>query len=306
MASQIVGELRRGSGTVSKGQNGRINVTMQIDFLVVTDDKFTTREEVLLETTNAPIVGLNYGPLGIPCVSKTANRNETNPLYWELSCQFDSAVENQEQDPNNPNNPDPTTWIPIWRLDLSVEEGESYPVDGAGNSIKNTAGEFYDPLPTKKHRLISWSFNQYEPATTTAVDISNRHLTVNNAPFVKTMRGQTYTWDQYAFLMSVEEAELGYYLGFLCWNIKYKITYKRNMQPVVGGPAANIGWQNVVYSRGMNYLSGGVGPLKPWMENGININGPLQSNGDKDTLGALGYKQLFLMYQPADWATFLR
>lgn len=304
MASEIVGELRRGTGTVTRGDKGRLNVTMQIDFLVVTDDKFTSREEVLLATANAPIVGLNYGPLGIPCVSKTATRNETNPLYWELSCQFDSAVENQEPNPENPENPDPTLWIPIWKLDLSIEDGQSYPVDQLGNSIKNTANEFYDPLPTRKHRLISWTFNQFEQASTTAVEISNRHMTVNNAPLVKIMRGQRYEWDQYAFLMSIEDAELGYYAGFLCWNIKYRLTYKRNMQPVVGGPSENIGWQTVYYSRGYNYLQ--AGELQPWMSKGTNINGPLDSVGAKAALNSPGHKQLFLFYEPSNWSAFLR
>lgn len=302
MASQIVGELRRGSGAIRKQGKGEIVLTMQVDFLVVADDKFASREDILLNTPNAPIVGLNYGPLNIPCVGKNATRNETNPLYWELSCEFDSSFENQESDPNNPSNPDPTAWIPIWTLELSVEDGSTLTHDTNFTPIRNTAGEYYEDLPKARQRLISWTFNQFEPASLSALDIALRHMTVNSVGFSKTIRGVTTTWDQYAFLLQVENAELGYYMGFLCWNIKYRLTYKRNMWT-----SGNLGWQTLTFSRGWNYLDQATGKLKPWIKDGINIYGPLQSNGDKDTAaGALGHEQIFLFYKPLDFRTFLR
>lgn len=305
MASEIVGELRRGSGTVRRGENGRLNVTMQVDFLVVTDDKFTSREEVLLATANAPIVGLRYGPLGIPCISKTANRNETNPLYWELSCEFDSAVENQEPNDESPDNPDPTTWIPIWKIEPGLQDEGTTSTDFLGKEYKNTAGEFYDPPMNYSVRTASWVFNQYEPASTSGITIMKRHMTVNNATFTKKLRGMGMSLEQYQYLMTVEEAELGYYMGFLCWNIKYRLSYNSAAyKNILTNITTEIGWQTRVYSHGYNFWNGTS--LEPWLEKGINIDGPLDNNGGKGTVGGLGYAQDFLFYRPLDWSSFLR
>ena len=297
MASEIVGELRRGSGTVRRGENGRLNVTMQVDFLVVTDDKFTSREEVLLATANAPIVGLRYGPLGIPCVSKTANRSETNPLYWELSCEFDSAVENQEPNEENPDNPDPTTWIPIWTLKPSLTDGKTMIVDYSDppQKLANTAGELYEPLTVAQRKLVSWTFNQFESASTDPMDIFNRHNTINSNGFEKRTRGINWTFGEEHFLCQIEEAELGYYAGFLCWNVQYTLTYSPEQ------------WIKIVYSHGYNYLDPADNTLKAWIKNDININGPLLADGNKDeAANALGDIQFFYMYPQLDFSTFLR
>lgn len=303
MASEIVGELRRGSGTVRRGDNGRLNVTMQVDFLVVTDDKSTTREEVLLDTANAPIVGLNYGPLGIPCVSKTATRNETNPLYWELSCEFDSAIENQEPNAENPNNPDPTTWVPIWKIEPGLEDIGTWSRDYLSQLYANTAGELYDPPVSRVARSASWVFNQYEPASTSGIEIMKRHNTVNDATFTKKLRGIGMLIEQYTYLMTVEEAELGYYMGFLCWNIKYKLHYKHFIVTQNNVDTA-MGWKTVLFSHGFNFWNGTA--LEPWLEKGINIDGPLDINGGKGTIGQEGHRQEFLFYKPLDWSSFLR
>jgi len=295
MAIEIVGELRRGSGTVRRGENGRLNITMQVDFLVATDDPFTTREEVLLATPNAPIVGLTYGPLGISCVSKTANRSEINTLYWELSCEFDSAIENQEPNQEDPSNPDPTTWIPIWKLKPSLTDGGTIMQDYSTppKPIVNTAGELYEPLTHRQIRLVGWTFNQFESASTTPDTIASRNNTINNNVFTKKLRGVNYEWGFNRFLLQVEEAELGYFAGFLCWNIQYTLTYNPE------------NWVQLVYSHGYNYLDPADNTLKPWIKNDINIDGPLDSNGDK-AVGPLGSAQTFRFYPSLDFGTFLR
>lgn len=293
MASEIIDELRRGSGSLRRGDKGRMSLTFTIDYLVVTNDKRTTREEVLLSTTNAPIVGLQYGPVGATCVGKNAERSETNPLYWTLSCEFDSGSEEQQQDPQQPNNPDPTTWISIWKIELNDDQEETLYEDFTTPTAQvyvNTAGEIYEPLTTVKKSVVSWKFTQFEPSTTSMVDISKRHMTVNETA----IRG----FPAKSLLLSVKEgAELGLYNGVYCWTIPYTVSYKEDL------------WQDVRYSAGYNFFDGTK--LQPYLVDGVQIFGPLKADGSRALTGGqpdwdLAEKQTFLPYPLLDFNTFIR
>lgn len=286
MASEIVGELRRGSGAISRGDKGRLNLTMQVDFLVVSDDKFASREEILLFTQNAPVVGLQYGPLNATCISKTVERNETNPLYWEMKCEFDTAQEEQQQNPEDPQNPNPITWIPIWKLRLQTEDSETLwqDYDPAGfKTISNTAGELYDPLPNRKQTLISWVFNQFEDPGLSLAEISSRHNKINAGP----IRG----FPQWTLLCQIEDAELGWYNGFYAWNIAYLLTYRDD------------DWRTIAYSWGWNYLDNGT--LKPWLKDSVQVFGPLDANGGKAAWNTSGHLKYFFLTQTKSFS-FLR
>jgi hypothetical protein len=296
MASEIIDELRRGSGSVRKQDKGRITLSFTVDYLVVTDDKRTTREEVLLGTTNAPIVGLNYGPLGVVCVGKNAERSETNPLYWTLTCEFDSGTEEQQQDPTQPNNPDPTTWISIWKIDINDDREETLYEDFTSPTAlmyTNTAGELYEPLTTVKKSVVSWKFTQFEPPTTTLVDLSDRHMHVNSTA----IRG----FPARSLLMSVREAELGYYNGFYAWTVPYSVAYNKDL------------WVDKRFSAGYNCLDAG-GKLQPYEVNGVQVFGPLKADGTRgvdagppESLDwSLAHEQTFLPYPEIDFNTFIR
>ncbi len=258
---------------------------MSVDFLVVSDDKFASRESILLSTQNAPVVGLEYGPFLATCISKKVERKEEHANYWVMTCEFDSSKEEQQPDPNDPTNPEPTTWLPVWKLQISSEDSETMWVDytpAGAKTIANTAGELYDPLPNKKSTLVSWVFNQFENASQTLEDISSRHDRINSSA----IRG----FGQYKLLCQVEDAELGYYNGFPCWNVAYRLVYKRQT------------WKTKSYSWGWNYKDGGV--LKPYNANSINIFGPLDAAGGKGT--APGELQEFILIEPINFNTFLR
>lgn len=286
MASQIVGELRRGSGSLSKGENGRLVLTMQVDFLVVSDDKFASREQILLNTENAPVVGIQYGPLLATCISKSVNRKEENPYYWEMTCEFDSSRTEQQPDQNDPNNPNPATWIPVWKLKLSSEDSETMwkDYDPAGEKIiANTAKELLDPLPTKKSTVVSWVFNQFENSSLSLKTISDRHNKINS--------GAIFGFPQHTLLCQVEDAELGIYNGFYVWNIAYQLAYKEDK------------WTTKSYSWGDKFLDNGK--LSPYLnDKGQQIFGPLGQNGEK-ALGTDGWFQQFYLIKPASFG-FLR
>jgi hypothetical protein len=276
MASQILGERRRTNATISKGDQGRLNVTMSVTFLIVSDDKFASREEILLLTSNAPVVGLLYGPLGLVCVSKTVERLEENALYWEMTCEFDSARDEHENDPENPTdpnnpgqpNPDPETWLSIISWNLSLESFQKVWQDYNGDFYKNTAGELIDPLPVWQRTLCSTEFTNYHSSSLDIEDIAIRNNTINNADF----KG----FKQHCLLLHVLNAERGTYNGYKTWKVTYKLTHAPQFSH--GGTDVG-GWIEPFYSFGWNYWDGTQ--LQSYRVNGENIFGPLLANGDK-------------------------
>lgn len=267
--------------------NGRISLTMSVTFLVVTDNKNTTREEVLLTTVNAPIVNLPYGPLNATCISKDVERIETNPLYWEMTCEFDTASDDQKPDPQDPTNPDPTTWISIWKINVSSDNEKTIWKDFSTTpaAIANTAGELYDPLPTIKQSLCSFRFTQYEPASLTLKQIADRNHKVNETVF--------NGFDDLSLLLHVKDADLGVYNGVYCWKIDYEVTY--NPQS----------WLTEMYSWGWNFIDGG-GKLVPYKIDNTLVFGPLNSTGGKAADPDSAFKQEFLLIEKLEFSTFIR
>ena len=276
MASQIVGERRRTTATLSTGEKSRLNMTMSVTFLVVSDDKFARREEILLFTSNAPIVGLAYGPLGLRCISKSVERLEENALYWEMTCEFDSARDDFENDPENPTdpenpgqpNPDPETWISIVNWNLSLESFQTVWRDWDNEWYANTAGELITPLPTWQRTLCSAEFTQFESSSLSLQEIADRNNTINNAIF----KG----FPIHCLLLHVLNAEKGEYNGFKTWKVTYKLTYAPEYSH--GGNDVG-GWIEPFYSFGWNYWDGNR--LQSYKENGQDIFGPLLENGNK-------------------------
>jgi hypothetical protein len=237
---------------------------------------------------------LRYGPVGAVCVGKNAERSELNPLYWTLTCEFDTGTEEQQQDPAQPNNPDPTTWISVWKIDINDDRDETLYKDFTSPTAQvytNTAGELYEPLTTVKKSVVSWKFTQFEPSSTTLVDISDRHMHVNSTA----VRG----FPARSLLLSVREAELAYYNGFYCWIVPYSVAYNKDL------------WVDIRYSAGYNYIDG-AGKLQPYEVDGIQIFGPLDAAGGQAlNIGLLpdwpnAHQQTFLPYPELDFNTFIR
>lgn len=222
MSSEIVGEMRAGSGSIKRGDNYSLTYSSTYNFLVVTNDPFTSREEVLLSTPGLPVVGVVYGLINAICVSKDAKRNETNTLYWDVVCQFETGATKQQQDTqNNPDSDNPITWIPLFTIDTS--EGRLKVLteckDGSGNTVKcvNTAKTpFREPL-TRPRTLCSFSFSQFEDPSTKINTILDRNNCVNDVTF-KDFAARTLR-------CNVVSAELGYFGQYNAWKVHYKMTY---------------------------------------------------------------------------------
>jgi hypothetical protein len=225
MANELVGnELRKGSGFVRKGQGFSLVFGEAWSFRVKAEDKFTSRLSVLTETPGLPRVGLLYGPLGLVCEDLTADRDEKNPIYWNVDAKFQTGNEEQKQSQEDPDNADPTSWVPVFKIDSFVTKERVLVQDRTTPTAKkpvNSAGTPFDSPLTETRSLCQFSFVQFEDASQKLKVFLDRNDTVNQSSFDAI--GQIF--DARTLLLEVVEAELGSYAGFAAWRVKYKVTY---------------------------------------------------------------------------------
>lgn len=222
MANELVGaELRKGSGFARKGEGFQLILGETWNYRVKTDQVTSSRFDVLYNTPGLPRAGLLYGPLQLVCDEVTCEREEKHALYWNVTARFQTGTEEQKQ--NNENNPDPTTWIPIFRIDSFttkervISKDRSTPAKYPVNSAKTP---FDQPLTTTSS-LCQFSFTQFESSSLKIKDFLDRNDSVNNSSFDAI--GQIFA--ARTLLVEVQEAELGSYAGFTAWRARYRITY---------------------------------------------------------------------------------
>lgn len=238
MPSEIVGEKRGGSGSVKRGDSSSLVFTSSVTFLVVTDSKSVTREEVLLQTPGLPIVGLLYGPYQLVCTSKSCTRSEVNPLYWDVVCEFESNKEDQQQDQNNPSE-NPTTWIPVFKVDSFTTKEKVVTEDRTSptpQKIANSAGTAFETPLTETKTLAQFSFVQFEDPSQDLKTIMDRNDSVNKTTFA----GRAAR----TLLLELAGAELGYFGGFRAWRVAYRCTYDPDTHDVKMldvGPVTSLG-----------------------------------------------------------------
>ena len=223
MASVIVGEMREGQGSVKKGTGVTLTYSSTYNYLVVADDKFASREDILFGTPGLPIVGVVYGYIQAVCTGIDAKRRKDEPTYWDVTCTFDTGREQQQQSPSDPDSQDPTTWIPVFSVDSFETRDKVLKTDFSPTPKKcvNSANTpFSDPLVVSE-TLCSFAFTQFENASQTLKTIMARNDCVNTASL-------TVGVDTYAartLKINVTKAEKGYFMGAAAWRIEYRCTY---------------------------------------------------------------------------------
>jgi hypothetical protein len=295
MSSQIIDEKRNGSAELrSDGANG-LSFSFSATFLIVTTDVRTSREEILADTPGAPIVGLRYGPFGATCKRKSVTRSTENPLYWDMTCEFETGTESQKQNPSNPS-PDPTTWIPIFRVDSFMTKERVLTTDktpaSAGNVnfgvpgpylITNSARQPFDEPLTETRQLCQFSFVQFEDPSQDLDDIMDRNDSVNETTFA----GRAAR----TLLLNVTGAELGSFGGYGAWRVSYQCTYDPETH------------DETRMDVGTCYLDSSV--QKPYMDGTSNVQivGNLNGSGAKATNAAV---LTFRVKDEIEFADFIR
>jgi len=224
MASMLVGgELRKGSGYVRKGEGVSLTLGERWHFRVYTEDRFASRFEILLGTPGLPIVGLAYGILNLVCTDLTADRDETNANYWDVTASFDTGQEEQKQDPDQPDQANnPLTWIPVWKGEAPATKERTITQDRSSTPKKctNSAGTAFDQPFTETVYMPKFTFTQFEDPSTSEATIANRNDCVNSATF--------RTYPERTLHCIVTSNELGFYGGTFARRVGYEIVYDRD------------------------------------------------------------------------------
>jgi hypothetical protein len=274
MANQLVGsELRKGSGFARKGEGFQLILGETWNFRVKTDGVISDRRDVLYNTPGLPRAGLIYDALGLVCDEVTCDREEKHAQYWNVTARFQTGSEQQKQSPDNPDSPDPTTWIPVFRAEGFTTKKRVIAFDKTTPTAKkatNSAGTPFDDPLTEDRTLCNFGGVQFEDPGLTLKAIMDRNETVNNASI--TLEGESFS--ARTLLLNVEEAEKGSFAGYQAWRIKYKLTYDPDTH------------DEIRLDVGPYYLDGGV--LKRYMDdqNQFGIIGGLNGSGARTTTPA--------------------
>lgn len=222
MANEIVGsELRKGSGFCRKGEGVQLIFGETWNYLVKTDSVTSDRFDVLYNTPGLPRAGLIFGQLQLVCDEVTCEREEKHALYWNVSARFQTGTAEQKQ--NQENNPDPATWIPIFKIDSFTTKERVIAKDRStpAKYPNNSAGTPFDQPLTTTSSLCQFSFTQFEDPGLKIKDFLDRNDCVNSSSFDAI--GQVFA--ARTLLIEVQEAELGSFAGYTAWRARYRVTY---------------------------------------------------------------------------------
>jgi len=289
MATAIVGEMREGSASVKNGNAATLLVfSSQFHFLVVSDDINVTREDVILNTSGLPFVGITYGLINAVCTGIDAKRRKDNAYYWDVTCSFETGREYQKRSTTDPESNDPTTWIPVFVIDSFETKQRIRTTDKSPTPQRcvNSANQpFTDPL-VELVTMCSYTFTQFEDPSQDINTIMDRNDTVNKLLF----RGRAAR----TLKLNVTSAELGYYLGVAAWRVGYRVTYDRDT------------WDERILNVGPNQLVSGK--LRPCMdgENQFRIVARLNPDGTQGQADLPPYEIVFRMKTEIDFNTFIR
>jgi hypothetical protein len=234
----------RGEKPARKGQlqATRDGMTYSVDreYFVLSDTK-TESELNVLATSGLPIIGLSSlaGFPGTICRSLSPQQDAKQPQLWTVTANFSTQPLNQEAPNSGPGgtpNPDPTTWLPVYRGQMQYYPEVIYEdfTPTTPKKYVNYAGvPFSEPL-TITRPIVVYDFWQYEANSVTDKAIGDRNDCINSASFTK----NSVTYDQYTLKISIPEFERGYYYGYSCVRIHYQVAYKPSkwtIKPIQGG-----------------------------------------------------------------------
>ena len=229
---------------------------------IVKGDHVPQNKMEILSTTGIPIMGVTPSPTGFGiCVGKDARFWPQKPLYWTVSADFSTNVE-QGQD-----NPDPTTppeaWIPVYQQKMRRIE-ELFSKDAAGTVYANSAGYRFGGL-TRPRYLPVWDIYQFESTSVTDEQVIDRAEKTNSAVF----KGRAIN----TLLLTVQDSTVGYFYGQLRRYTQYQLVYKKDE------------WTVKKRDVGPTYVDSGQVLAYTTDDGKVTYDGNLNGSGAKQTQG---------------------
>ncbi len=295
MASSILG-TERIPGSISVSRSGvQLLINEDYEFLVESDDPNATRLGIIFETPGLPVVGLRYELNGLVCSQIDAKRRDDNFYFWDVTCSFESGIEDQKlpSSPGPSSDPyNPLEWVPVFKIGKFRSKNKIMTKDKDGVVIANSARTPFSPLPEETVQLCVYEFVQFEDPTLTLTEIEDRNGCVNSVSFTDAIVG---TVGARECLLNVVGAELGFYGNYAAWRVAYEAC--RDPEK----------WDIEYYDIGPVYLDGGT-TQKPFFDatNTIHYYGNLDTDGDKLAVGDAPLVKTFKRYTELDFKTFIR
>jgi hypothetical protein len=242
MTTTLEGEMRENRNSTFSFADGKISVSQTRSYRVVSDDKGTRDEEVAF-TPGLPIPGVTITTTGAICRSVQPYRDPKNPYWWTVVVQFNNDKPSQQNDPQKPDDPNPTTWIPIWRYTLEYVREADVTFDG--DTIKNTNGRPFAEQRTKETPILVAKFSQYMPASIKPF-VSSFGSGANLTDFASKINNTTYKGALSETLLCIlDGAEYGTYNGYDACRLDLTVKYK------------STGWYETYWARDSWAIQGG-------------------------------------------------
>lgn len=276
-------EGREGVGRI-RSQGGRPVFEETYTFIVQADNVLQTRAEILLNTPSLPRVNETTGPFGFSvCRSVSATRRTDKTLWWDVTAEFSSEVEEGGDQSNGQPNADPTAWIPVYETKFERLQ-EVVTKDQSGDAIANSAGQAFETGLTITRHIPIWEFYQFEPATVSDETIIARNEVVNSGTF-KGRAAKT-------LLCIVLSSTLGFFYGQRRRLTQYQLKYNSK------------DWTHKRLDVGTQYLDSGN--LKTFLDaDGQVMLGSLDGSGAKQAAGTAPAVRSFDQYATSSFS-FLR
>ena len=276
----------------STGRDGNIRIRSNkgtaiieetYSYIVKADSKTQSRLEIL-GTSGLPRVNADTASSGFTvCKAVNAVRREANPLYWDVTADFSSEVE-ENTNTNDPTITPPTEWVPVYETKFERLQ-EIATKDRSGVKIANSAGVPYETGIQLSRFIPVWNFYQFDPATVTDFEVIAKNEVVNSAEF-KDCAEKT-------LLCTIESSTIGFYYGNRVRLTYYSLKYNKNK------------WTHKRLDIGTSYKSG-TDLLDYTNTSGTIILGALDGSGGKQAVGTPPAEREFDMFEPVAFASFLR
>jgi hypothetical protein len=220
MATTLRGVKAGTGGKLSSTAKGYV-YTQSLEYVVISDVKDETIFNVL-NTSGLPRIGFTSTSFANAVCRDLAPKQDTkSPYVWHVTAEFTTEPLNQDTGSDDPDNPDPTAWVPLYKGTI-----ETFPevmfedFSASPKKYVNSAGKKF-PEPLIRNRpIIVYSFQQYIASSVTDVQIGEYNDTINLTAF-KGFGADTLK-------CTIADFERGFFYGRACTLLSVKVAYKRN------------------------------------------------------------------------------
>lgn len=220
MATTLRGVKAGTGGKLSSTAKGYV-YTQSLEYVVISDVKDETIFNVL-NTSGLPRIGFTSTAFAdAVCRDLSPKQDPKQPYLWRVTADFTTEPLNQDTTGDDPDNPDPTAWVPLYKG--TIETFPEVMFEDFSTSPKkyvNSAGKKF-PEPLVRNRpIIVYSFQQYIASTVTDAQIGEYNDTINLTTF-KGFGADTLK-------CTIADFERGYFYGVSCTLLSVKVAYKRD------------------------------------------------------------------------------